>query len=456
MRIHRNFFNLVMIVIFFTFFLLGITQINILDENLNKESNYIHSSSVSTDLSFFTWGGEGAERSGGIALDSLNNSYIVGSTTSFGNGGADFCLIKFNSSGVVWNRTYGGIDADYGRAIVLDSNDNIYIAGYTSSFGAGNRDIWLLKLNKTGDIVWSHTWGGIENDYVWGIALDSYSDVYVVGETYSFGEGSSDLCVVKFNSSGVAWYYTCGGIDSESGYGLTVDSQENLYAVGSTKSFGNGGYDVFLVKFNSTGMLWNKTWGCAFWDRGTAVEIGPSGNLYVAGYFELPSDCLNPYPSSGYTDADIGIVKFNSEGVYQWNSTWHGGDTDYCFDMVIDPLENIYVPGYIMYDDYGDDYDVCLVRFNSSGVPDWSCKWGGSGMENSEGAVLGPNGSILVCGATDSHGVGNIYLVKFNPGQCPVPTPQPNGTIPGYSVILLIFVVSIVSIYIIKKKNVNL
>lgn len=454
MKFNHQFLNFVLIAVLFTVFLTDELQVNDFKASIKTYSSSLHGSSALTDLSFFTWGGIGVERSGGIALDSLNNSYIVGSTKSYGAGEDDFCLIKFNSSGVEWNRTYGGINRDHGRAIALDSHDNIYLTGYTKSFGAGDFDIWLLKLNTTGDVEWSHTWGGIEEDIAWGIALDSNANAYVVGKTSSFGEGSSDMCVIKFNSSGMVWNYTCGGIEREDGYSLTLDSLGNVYAVGRTESYGAGESDLYLVKINSTGMVWNRTWGCVYRDIGTDIELTPAGNLYVSGYFQLPPECL---VSPGYgIEYDIGVVKFNSDGIYQWNSTWQGGYYDYCFGMALDSHDNIFVAGYTNSDGYSD-YDICLVRFNSSGAADWSCTWGRSENEYSEGIVLGPNGTVLVCGYTYSYGHGgsDICLVEFIPGHCPVSVP-PNidGIIPGYDIVLLISIAIVISVFLIKKKKI--
>ncbi len=454
MKLNRQFLNFFLFSAIFTMFLTSDFQGSFFQVNNNNYINSPHGSSSSTSLQFFTWGGVGGEGSDGIALDSLNNSYIVGSTSSYGAGEADFCLIKFNSSGVEWNRTYGGIYNDYGRAIAIDSYDNIYLTGYTESLGAGDFDIWLLKLNTTGDMEWSHTWGGIGKDHGWGISVDSKSNAYVVGTTWSFGEGSSDMCVIKFNSSGMVWNYTCGGIEREEGYSLTLDPLGNVYAVGRTESYGAGDVDLYLVKLNSTGMIWNRTWGCVYRDIGTDIKLSPSGNFYVSGYFEILSECLVS-PGIG-VDQDIGVVKFNSEGIYQWNSTWKEGHSDYCFGMAIDSYDNIFVAGYTNSDRLSD-YDICVIRFNSSGAVDWSCTWGGSGEETCMDIVLKPNGRLYVCGFTNSYGQGNICLVEFIAGQCPVPVPVPPniiGIMPEYMILLLIALTIILSVILIKKNKI--
>ena len=455
MKINRKCFRIVFTAWIGVLFLMGSTFFNEINTKLNENSIQLHNSSASTDLTYYTWGGSGSEDAFDIVTDSSNNSYVVGQTNSFGEGDYDFCLIKFNSSGVEWNRTFGGMYSDWGKSIVLDSFNNIYITGYTESYGAGGSDIWLLKINSTGGVEWNHTWGGIYDDVGWSLALDSLNNAYVTGYTKSFGEGDSDMCLVKFNSSGVVWNYTCGGSYMDVGYSVKLDPLGNAYIVGDTKSFGVGKTDIYLVKFNSSGMVWNYTWGCVEDDQATDIIYSPSGNLYVAGYYEQPPNC-HISPGVGMNSV-LGLIKFTSEGIYQWNSTWKEGYLDYSSGMVMDSSGNVYVAGYTLTDFLGD-YDWCLVRFNSSGVADWYCTWGTSECEACRaGVVLGSNGTALVAGYTLGYGAGgaDICVVQFILGQCPVALPEDtNGlVIPGYDPVIFIGIAVVISICLIKRKQ---
>ncbi|MFW9879475.1 MAG: SBBP repeat-containing protein [Candidatus Thorarchaeota archaeon] len=419
---------------------------------IEVDSNQLHNSVAYTELAFYTWGGSDSEDAFDIAIDSSNNSYVIGWTNSFGAGERDLCLIKFNSSGVEWNRTFGGNYSDWGRSIELDSFDNIYITGYTGSYGTGGYDIWLLKINSTGGAEWNYTWGGIYDDVGWDLALDSLNNAYVTGYTNSFGEGDLDMCLVKFNSSGVVWNYTCGGSNRNLGHAVTLDLLGNAYVVGDTKSFGAGKDDIYLVKFNSSGMIWNYTWGCVMDDHGTEVILAPSGDLYVAGYYEKPPNC---YISPGFgINSDIGLLKFTSEGIYEWNSTWEEGYLDYSSGMVIDSLGNIYIAGYTLTDGYGD-YDWCLVRFNSSAIADWYCLWGTSESEACRGLTLGPNRTAFATGYTIGYGAGgsDICLVQFLLDKCPVPEISDDKVITGYEAIILLAIALALSTFLIKRKQ---
>ena len=407
----------------------------------DKIFNNLHNSIAPTELSYYTWGGSEWDRTYDIAMDSLNNSYLVGETHSFGADDGDLCLVKFNSSGVEWNRTFGGIYRDVGKSIILDSLDNIYITGWTESFGVGGSDIWLLKINSTGGVEWNHTWGGIGNEIGNSITLDSLDNVYVAGYTNSFGLGETDMCLVKFNSTGVVWSYTCGGINQDEGYGVAIDQLGNLYVVGDTKSFGAGDWDAYLAKFNSSGVVWTQTWGGIEKDHGTDIFFNSANELYVSGFSEIPSQ-----------EYDICLIKFNSEGIYQWNSTWKEGYYDYSFGMEMDQSGNAYVAGYTNSDGLAD-YDICLVKFNSTGVADWYCTWGGSENDNCMGVSLSSNGIAYVAGTTYSYGAGagDLCLVQFILDQCPIPQPGNSNIISGYDAIILIGIAFVVSIHLIKK-----
>jgi len=454
MKTNKKWFSLIFTVWIFALLLIGPTSFNEVNTKIERESNKLHNSITTTNLSYYTWGGIGSESAWDIAKDSSNNTYVVGHTGSLEVIDFNICLIKFNSSGVEWNRTFGGVYDDFGRSIVLDSLDNVYIAGYTESYGVGGSDIWLLKINPSGVIEWNHTWGGIDNELGWCITLDSQNNAYVAGYTNSFGVGDYDICLVKFNSSGVVWNYTCGGIDSDQAYGLTLDPLGNAYVVGNTRSFGAGKTDLYLVKFNSSGMVWNKTWGCADDEDGTEIIYSPSGDLYIAGYFEQAPSCSIP-ADIGPVPQRIGLVKFTSDGVYLWNNTWKERNHAYTYAMVMDSFGNAYVAGYTSVF-IGEDYDFCLVRFNSSGVADWSCIWGGIENDLTQGVVLGSSGTAFVTGYTRSYGAGgnDVCVVEFIIGQCPVANPEDtNGNVvSGYDIIILIGIAALVSILFIKSK----
>jgi len=149
-----------------------------------------------------TWGGSGDDSGYDIAVDSFDNIYLAGRTTSFGEGNDDMVLVKYNSlGGQQWNITWGGSN-DERAFMALDSSNNIILVGYTNSFGAGNQDIVLVKYNSLGEEQWNTTWGGSNDEFSSSIVLDSSDNIILAGHTNNTGDGNSDIVLVKYNNLG--------------------------------------------------------------------------------------------------------------------------------------------------------------------------------------------------------------------------------------------------------------
>ena len=254
------------------------------------------SANESTSQTYFavTFGGVSNDKAYNIAVDSSGNTYITGyfqSTVDFGGGditsagAGDIFVLKLNSSGVFqWVKTYGNTNGEQGEDIAVDSSGNVYITGgfrETIDFGggdvtsAGNKNIFVLKLNTSGVFQWVKTYGGTLTDIGYGIAVDSSSNVHITGSfrgTVDFGGGditsaasSSDIFVLKLNSSGVfQWVKTYGGTLNDFGYDIALDSSGNTYITGAfrgTVDFGEGDvtsavpYDMFVIKTSSSGVF---------------------------------------------------------------------------------------------------------------------------------------------------------------------------------------------------------
>ena len=420
------------LLLYFNFVLQG-TNISI-NEQDDKDvvTPLIVSNSVGYEW-FRTWGGDSGEVGRSIAIDSNNNVIVVGTESSFGAGNADIVVVKYNNDGIqLWNRTWGGVDWDYGEGVAVDSLSNIYVAGDTDSFGAGFSDMVLVKYNSTGVQQWNRTWGGGSDDEGGGVAVDSSGNVYFTGSTDSFGAGyyDFDMVLVKYNSAGVQqWNRTWGGVDRDDGRGVAVDSLSNIYVAGNTGSFGAGYYDMVLVKYNSAGVQqWNRTWGGVDWDYGGGVVVDSPSNIYVAGDTR----------SFGAGFADMVLVKYNSAGVQQWNRTWGGGSNDFGQGAVVDSSSNIYVAGDT--ESFGAGCsDMVLVKYNSTGVQQWNRTWGGVDWDYGEGVVVDSPSNIYVAGTTRSFGAGHfdIVLVKFVVSERP-----PSDTV----VMIIIIIMSIIAV----------
>ncbi|NMC05192.1 MAG: PQQ-like beta-propeller repeat protein, partial [Candidatus Lokiarchaeota archaeon] len=175
-----------------------------------------------------------------------------------------------------WSQTWGGISGDgaYGLSV---SSDGIYVSGYTSSFGAGASDAFMAKFASNGTQLWNCTWGGAGDER--GFAVAAASDgIYLSGYSSSFGAGSYDAFIVKYAANGTQlWNRTWGGTADDRGFGVAV-ATDGIYLSGYTSSFGAGASDAFIAKFAENGtQLWNRTWGGTADDRGFGVAVATDG-----------------------------------------------------------------------------------------------------------------------------------------------------------------------------------
>jgi hypothetical protein len=351
------------------------------------------------------------ENLSGLDIDSSGNIIVTGtfssnpvsiygssaSFTTLSNAGNDDCLIvKYDSSGTpLWARRIGGITADQGQGVVTDSSGNIIVGGlygsdplsiygssasFTTLSNAGGNDSFIVKYDSSGTPLWARRIGGSDSDQLRSITADSSGNIIVLGNFSSnpmavFGSsasfttlsnvGSFDVFIVKYDSSGTPlWARLIGSSGFESARVITTDSSgniivsgnypSNLSIYGSSASFTTlsnaGGNDGFIVKYDSSGTpLWARQIGGSASDTITGIATDSSGNIIVTGSFS--SNTLTFYGSSG-------SITLTAIG---------GGDT-------------------------------FIVKYNSSGEPQWAKKFGGSGDDTGSGVATDSNGNIAAVG----------------------------------------------------------
>jgi hypothetical protein len=128
---------------------------------------------------------------------------VAGGTVSFGAGSVDFLLIKTDANGnIIWAKTYGGTYGDYAYSVQQTSDGGYIVAGYTDSFGAGSGDIFLIKTDANGNIIWAKTYGGGKYEEAYSVQQASDGGYIVAGATYSFSVGSWDIFLIKTDANG--------------------------------------------------------------------------------------------------------------------------------------------------------------------------------------------------------------------------------------------------------------
>mgnify|MGYP005990045875 CR=1 FL=1 len=344
-------------------------------------------------------GGASTDQARGVAVDSSSSIIVTGQTASDGAGGDDLLIAKYNSSGVLqWGRTLGGSGTDIGQAVATDSSDNIIVVGHTTSDGVGGNDFLIAKYNSSGALQWDRTLGGSSQDYVHGIAIDSSDNIIVAGYTKSDGAGNNDFLIAKYNSSGVLqWDRTLGGSSTDEGFAVAIDSSDNIIVAGQARSDGAGDDDFLIAKYNSSGVLqWDRTLGGSGIDEGFAVAIDASDNIVVAG----------STTSDGAGSSDFLVAKYSPSGVLQWDRTLGGSGLDVARGVSIDSSDNIIVAGYTTSDGAGS-YDFLIAKYNSSGTLQWDRTLGGSGTELAFAVAVDSSDNIIVTGYTTSDGAGS-------------------------------------------------
>ena len=147
-------------------------------------------------------------------------------------------------------------------SIIQTSDGGYVLAGYTGSFGAGGLDVWLVKVDSSGQMQWNETYGGSNNDTAYSLVQTRDGGFALAGYTQSFGAGGSDFWLIKTNSAGrVEWNQSFGGTGEDVAYSLTQTEDNGFALVGSSNSSGTPGKnDFWLVKTDEAGkMEWNQT-----------------------------------------------------------------------------------------------------------------------------------------------------------------------------------------------------
>jgi|GEM_PF-1812958 hypothetical protein len=319
----------------------------------------------------------------------------------------DTWLLKINSSGdLLWTKTFGGVGEDWPVQMILLPDGSLLISGYTTSYGTGSGAIWLLKVNSFGDTLYTKTYGGTNESSPCQMLLQPDGSVLILGTVYT-DSSSNDIWLLKINSSGdTLWTKTYGGTDIDNPTQMLIEPDGSILILGGT-SFGGGSQGVWLIKINLSGqLLWTKTYSEKSLNQPSQMILQPDGSLLILGY-TFSEETL------GYL---ILLLKVNSSGTLLWTKTYDGNGDDDALQMLMQPDGSLLILGYI-YSNGDIRYKTWLLKTNSSGDTIWTKTY--NGVENLNPSVsqmlIQPNGSLLILGSAASYETGDydIWLASI-------------------------------------------
>ena len=370
----------------------------------------ISSARIEPDVQWTKIFGGGNYDFGRCVQQTTDGGYIVvGDTQSFGAGNFDVWLIKTDNMGdTLWTKTFGGTGEDRGFSVDQTTDGGYIIAGYTSSYGAGGLDIWLIRTDSAGDTLWTKTFGGSFWDWATSVQQTTDGGYILTGMMQpSFG-GGWNVWLIKTDSSGDSeWAKTFGTTDNcDNGMSVQQTADGGYVVIADTYSYGAGSSDFWLIKTNNVGdTLWTNTFGGAGTERSHSVQQTADGGYILAGDTR----------SYGSGDYDIWLVKTDSDGGSIWARTFGGAEED-CGCSVRQTGDGGYiVAGYTESIGAGN-FDVWLVRTDDSGDTEWSKTVGGENLDQGRSVDLTADGGFIVAGSTYDFYAGeyNIYLIKLD------------------------------------------
>ena len=356
------------------------------------------------------------------AVETDDGFLIVGRTMSYGAGDWDVWLLKIDQDGTpLWNKTYGTAAAEEGLYIIKADGDNYIIAGRTNIARGNDQDLLLLKVDSKGNMLWNRTMGGLGDDWMWEIEKTGDNGYVLVGRTNSYGAGLNDCWLIKIDENGEAlWNVTLGGAGDDRGRSLLVMDNGGLLMMGFSNSYGHGGFDFWLVGVDPNGdAQWNKSYGGAGADRGFGVA--PTIDGYVL------SGSTNSFSEGGSLAYFMGI---DSELNMIWNRTY-GGESIDSFHHILKTRNGGYVlVGYT--DSLGEGgRDIFIAITDGEGNPLLEKTYGGPEFDAPNFGFTTQTGDYLIGGSATNNGNEDLLILKLRvaqPSQTPEPSPESSQT----------------------------
>jgi hypothetical protein len=352
--------------------------------------------------------------------------------TGKNNGEADIWVLKVNKNGEIeWERNYGGSEDDRAYSVAQTYDGGYIVAGHTlssangdvsgTSNSIGKWDVWILKLNENGDLVWEKNYGGSHHDYARSVQQTLDGGYIVAGLTYSsqsgdingVNNGGADVWVLKLYEDGeIEWERNYGGSlgdvvlsikqTSEGGYiaaGYTYSSES-----GDVSGVNNGEIDYWILKISENGVLeWEKNYGGAASDNGWSIQETFDGGYIVAGY--TYSSQSGDVSGANNGERDVWILKLSENGEIEWEKNYGGPGDDIAYS-----IQQIAGGKYVIaaLTRLSENGNAWILKLDENGSIEWDRTYGGSGYDTTWSIRQTLDGGYVAAGYTSSSENGDV------------------------------------------------
>jgi hypothetical protein len=357
-----------------------------------------------------TYGENDHDMAYSIIQTSDDNYAVAGINSSKGSGGKDAWIIKLDEKGnMLWDKTFGGIDDDEANDLIQSKDNGYVISGYTKSKGSGNADVWIIKLDEKGNMLWDKTFGGKGHDSAYSLIQTFDGDYYVItGAITSKNDGKEDVWVVKLDNKGnKIWEKTFGGSSDDRAWAI-VQTFDNGYTIGGyTYSKGAGESDFWIIKLDEKGnMLWDKTFG------GKGYDV-------LKSLIQTDDDCyiLVGFTNLKDTTRDAWIIKLDSKGNKIWDKTYRDeGVTTAIAQSIITTNDNAYIIAGKSFSRDAGGSNVLLMKLDKQGNKILDKTFGGEDYDDAFSLIQTTDGGYAVSGVTYPKGSvkQNAWVLKLN------------------------------------------
>jgi uncharacterized delta-60 repeat protein len=368
----------------------------------NSDDAKRHRKSCADPNSWCTWehtfGGALQDKAYGIASLPDDGLIVVGNSRSQQSLEYNAWILRLSRDGkILWERSFGGSSSDQLYAVASTPDGGVVVAGHTRSKGAGKSDVWILRLNLDGELLWERTFGGLENDRARTIDAMADGGFVIAGMTQSYGSPQGDAWIIKLDSKGRRqWDRSYGGNEEYAIFSIAALPDSSAIATGYTNKGKSHGFELWVIRLSSHGdRIWDRHYGRGIFDAGTAILPAVDGGAMVAG---VTSD-------DGFQGDDAWIIRLDASGHVIWDQTFGGPKPDSAWSVVEMPGTGYAVTMATL--SYGaGSSDAWVICLNDDGAVIWQRLFGGQLWDRPTTAALTQDGGLAVAGYTTTTGAG--------------------------------------------------